>query len=275
MSDADTARGAGSRQPVGRAVYKAAVRFAGVNVPVKVYAALGDTRVRFRLLHDEDASPLRQEMICPLHEEPVPFEHRVKGYEVAPDEYVVVDPAELRDLRPESERTIDVLEFVELEEVDPRFYDRPYYLGPDGKDSAFAALAAALERSGRTGVCRWIMRNRSYLGALAARDGVLVLTALRYADELVPIDQLGLPEGVEVREKERTTAVFLVRELEAPFEPGAHRDEYDTAVRELIRRKVEGEAIEIVEPEERPATEDDRLLETLERSLEMARGGRE
>jgi len=269
----DEPKGSPPDRPVGRAIYKAAVRFAGVSVPVKVYAAITDTRVHFRLLHDQDSTPLRQEMMCPVHNEPVSLEHRVKGYEVAPDEYVVVDPAELRELRPASERTVDVLEFVKPEEVDPRYYDRPYYLGPDGRDGAYAALAVAVARSGRVGICRWIMRGTSYLGMLVARNGWLELTALRYADELVAVKELGLPTDIELRDKERKTATYLVGELEAPFEPWSYRNEYDGAVRDLIRRKAEGEAVEIVEPANKPATEDDRLLEALEKSLAMARAG--
>jgi len=259
--------------PLGRAVYKAAVRFGGVGVPVKLYTALDDVRIHFRLLHDDDSMPLRQEMMCPVHEEPVPREHRVKGYEVGPDEFVVLEPDDLRDLRPESERTIEVLEFVGPDEVDARYCDRTYYLGPDGREKAYAALTAAVARAGRVGICRWVMRNRSYLGALSAGGSVLRLVTVRYGDEVVHVDDLDLPRRVSVREKERQTAEYLVAELGAPFEPESYRDEHAEAVRDLIRRKAEGEEITLVEPEEKAPTEDDELLETLEKSLELARAG--
>jgi len=134
-----------------RALYKASIRFGGFAVPVKLYTAVGDIRIHFRLLHDADKEPLRREMICPVHEAPVPPEHRVKGYPVAGDEYVVLTPEELESIAPESSRRIELTGCVDAAAIDPRWLERTYYLGPDGKGGAYAALAQALRDAAAKG----------------------------------------------------------------------------------------------------------------------------
>jgi DNA end-binding protein Ku len=259
-----------------RALYKASIRFGGFAVPVKLYTAVGDIRIHFRLLHDADKEPLRREMICPVHEAPVPPEHRVKGYPVAGDEYVVLTPEELESIAPESSRRIELTGCVDAAAIDPRWLERTYYLGPDGKGGAYAALAQALRADARAGLCRWQMRKRDYLGALtlSAQDsGVLLLVTLRHADEVLPTAALDLPAGGELREKERRTARWLVEELGNDFRPEQYHDQRRAKLIELLERKARGEEIEVVTPEEKPATTGDQLLEQLEASLEAARRG--
>jgi DNA end-binding protein Ku len=258
-----------------RAIYKASIRFNGFSVPVKLYTAVGDIRVHFRMLHSADGVPLKREMVCPVDAERVPSEHQLKGYPVAPDEYVVLTPEELDAITPESDRTIEVTASLPADAIDPRWLERTYYLGPDGRDDAYAALAQALANA-RAALCRWRMRRRDYVGALTTGGDlprVLLLITLRHADEVVPTDRLELAGGSELRDKERKTARWLVEELAADFHPVDYRDQRRERLLSLLRRKAEGETIEIVPPVEKPATPEDRLLEQLEASLAAVRHG--
>jgi DNA end-binding protein Ku len=258
-----------------RAIYKASIRFGGFTVPVKLYTAVGDIRVHFRLLHGADGVPLQREMVCPLDGERVPSEHRLKGYPVARDEYVVLTADELDAIAPESDRTIEVTASLPAGAIDARWLERTYYLGADGKDDAYAALAGALA-DGRMALCRWRMRRRDYVGALTTGGDlprVLLLITLRHAGEVVPADRLELAGGGELREKELKTARWLVEELAADFHPADYRDQRRERLLTLLRQKAEGRTIEILRPVEKPATPEDRLLEQLEASLAAVRHG--
>lgn len=258
-----------------RAIYKASIRFDAVSVPVKLYTAVGDIRVHFRMLHGADGVPLQREMVCPLDGERVPSEHQLKGYPVARDEYVVLTADELDAIAPASARAIEVTASLPAGAIDPRWLERTYYLGPDGKDDAYAALAGALA-GGRMSLCRWRMRRRDYVGALTAGGElprVLLLVTLRHAGEVVPTDRLELGGGAELCDKERKTARWLVEELAADFRPADYRDERRERLLSLLRQKAAGRTIEIVPPVEKPATPEDRLLEQLEASLAAVRHG--
>ena len=256
-----------------RALYKASIRFGGFSVPVKLYTAVGDIRIHFRQLHDADHVPLRRDMVCPVHGEPVPREHQVKGYPVARDEYVVLTAAELDAIAPESDRSIDLTATVAAAAIDPRWLERTYYLGADGKDGAYAALTATLGRE-RIGICHWRMRRRDYVGALTVGGDaprVLLLITLRHAGEVVPAERVERPGGGELREQEQKTARWLVEALAADFRPGDYHDARREQLVALLQRKARGETIEIVPPKEQPATPDDRLLAQLEASLAAVR----
>lgn len=253
-----------------RAIWKGVLSFAVVSVPVKLYTAVRPARVAFHLLHDEDRTRLRQQMVCPLEEAPVPGEHAIKGFAVDEERYVLVTPEELAALEPESSRTIDVQEFVPAVEIDPRYYDRPYYLGPDDGGGKYAALAQSLERSGRVGICRWTMRKRSYIGALKPRDGLLRLVTLRYAEEVVPVESLTVPEA-RLDEREIRTARYLMDSLAASFKPEAYQDEFQARLRDLIARKARGEEIRPKRARAPKATGSDQLLKALEASVAQAK----
>jgi DNA end-binding protein Ku len=260
-----------------RAIYKATVRFGGFAVPVKLYTAVGDIGIHFRLLHDADGVPLRRQMVCPLHQAPVPPEHQVKGYPVAGDEYVVLTRDELDSIAPASARSIDVDACVNAAAIDPRWLERTYYLGPDGREPAYAALVRALRDGGRACICRWRMRRRDYVGALTAgapdTPPVLLLVTLRHGDEVVPVGKLDMPAGDKPRDKELETARYLVQALAADFRPEQYHDQRRARLIELLERKARGESIRIEAPQQKPVTSDDRLLEQLQASLEAARRG--
>jgi DNA end-binding protein Ku len=254
-----------------RAMWKGVVRLEEARVPVKLYSAVQDRSVRFRLLARASTSPIVQSLVNPETGAVVPYEETRRAYVTDDDELVVLDPDELAALEPESSRDIDVLQFVPSEAIDHRLYDRPYYLGPDGDGGRYAALAAALERTGREGVARWTMRKKSYVGALRLYRGFPMLVTLRRAEEVVPVEQVERPAGKALDDRQLDMARKLLGMLEAPFEPEAYRDEYRDRVMKLIESKRAGEEPERRAPRAKRRPRD--LDRALEASLRSA-GGR-
>lgn len=255
-----------------RAIWRGVVSFGVFNAPVKLYTAVRSQRVDFHLLHDADCERLPQRMICPLDGEPVEREHTVRGFPIENDRYVLVEPEELEALDPEAGRTIEVLEFVKPEAIDARFFERPYFLGPDGQAGRLAALAEALASSGRLGVCCWVMRKRSFLGALGCFDGTLCVMTLRRAEEIVPRDTLKIPEAA-VSEREMQTAKYLMNALAAEFKPRAFKDVFRDEVRALVARKARGGTVKPKTVRLPKPTASAGLLAALEASVKQARRG--
>lgn len=253
-----------------RAMWKGIITFGEMRIPVKLYAAVRDTRIDFDLLHDADLAPLRQEMVCTVEQLPVPAEHRVKGLEVEPGEYVVVTTDELDALQPEGSRDIEVREFVPTAELDLRYIERTYYLGPDEDSRRYATLLAALADAGKAGICQWVMRKRSYLGALQVREGLLIISTLRYANEVVDAGSFEIPSAV-VSDRERELAMYLIDALTGDFNPAQYEPEYPQRVRELIEQKAAGLPVEIAPPVEPEETSGDQLLQALQASLKEAK----
>ena len=168
-----------------RVIWKARIRYKMVSVPVKLYSAIEDRKVHFRLLHAKDLVPVTQKMVDPRTREPVPAEMVRRGVESGPGEFVLLEEEQLRALEPQESREIRVSRFIDPDRMSHRWYDRPYYLGPDGDAPAYSILAGALEREEKVGLARWTMRKKSYIGALRVRDGYLMLVTLRYAGEVI------------------------------------------------------------------------------------------
>ena len=257
-----------------RAIWKGVLRFADVEVPVKLYSAVEDRKVHFRLLDAKQEKPVEQRMVHPEKEEPVPKEEVRKGYEAEPGVFVVLDDDDLAAAQPPPSRDIELTRFVEPDEIDPPWYERPYWLGPDGEDAhqPYFALAGALEREGREGVARWTMRKKGYLGALRARDGRLMLVTLRHAGEVISAADLPAPRGRKLAERELAMARQLVEALEDEFRPEEYQDEYRESVRELIAAKAEGKPAKVAEFRPKPPADD--LDRALAASLERAKEGR-
>lgn len=257
-----------------RAMWKGIVRFGRDELPVKLYAAIEDRRVHFHLLSPSTGERIRQRMIDPGSGDEVPAGKIQKGYEAEPGRFVVLDDEELESIRPEPSRTIEVVRFVDRGEIDHRWYERPYYLGPDGGESgpaaeAYFALAAALAEKEEEGVARWVMRNKAYTGALRERDGYLMLIALHGADEVIEADRLEPPGGEAIPERERKMAEQLVAAYEGELEPEERRDEYRRRVEELIAAKAKGAPVEVRKL--RPKKETASLASALEKSLARAK----
>lgn len=252
-----------------RAIWKGVLRFGSAEVPVKLYSAVQDRSVHFRLLDRRTRTPVKQRMVDPLKGKEVPYDEVRRGYEVEEGVFVVLDEEELEELEPAKSRDIDVTRFLDPEVINHQWYDRPYHLGPDGDDVEYFALVKALERKGQEGVARWTMRNKEYLGALRAEDGHLMLITLRHAEEVIPASALEPPGGRKPEAREMKMAEQLIDALAAEFDPSEWRDEYRDRVLELIEAKSEGKTVEFRQPEKRRTAGD--LAASLEASIAAAR----
>ena len=254
----------------GRALWKGIVTFGAVSVPVKLYTMFRDTSTRFNLLHDEDMSRLTMEMRDPVDNVPVHREHQVKGYEIAGGEYVIVHEDELEALQPEGGREIEVKEFVSRNDIDLRYFDTPYYLGPDRSELLYVNLAAALRKTDKVGICQWVMRKKQYLGMLKLFGDVLALVTLHYADEIGDTRQAAPETGMKATPQELSTGEYLVNALSVPFQPEKYRNDYEIQLKSLIEKKARGETVPLRTAAPREATKSEELLDMLKKSVEMA-----
>lgn len=253
-----------------RAMWKGVIELADARVPVKLYAAVEDRDVHFRLLHRDDGSPVRQVLVNPQTDEVVPYQEARRAFATDAAELVVLDDDELESVQPEPSRAIRISALLPQGAIDHRWYRRPYYLGPgDRADAAWFALIAALDEVGREGLAHWTMRNKEYAGALRLQNGYPMLTALHFADEVVPAEALGAPGGPALDERELGMARQLLEMYAAGFDPAEYEDRYRARVVELIEKKARGEKIAPAPARVRERTED--LVGALEASLKQGR----
>jgi DNA end-binding protein Ku len=257
-----------------RAIWSGAISFGLVNIPVKLYSAVSRKTVRFHQIDAESGARVRQKRVGADGEE-VAYEQIVKGYEIGPDRYVTITPEELESLEPQKTRTIDIEDFVDLEDIDPMFYDHPYYLAPDtGAAKAYRLLVDAMEESGKVAIARVVLRSKEHLVAIRPRSGVLAMETMLFADEVISPDSLDELSGdgeVATSDRELTMAKQLIDSLTSEFEPEKYRDEYRERVLDLIERKAQGETVVIEAPDEAPAKVPD-LMAALEASIASAKG---
>ncbi len=256
----------------GATIWKGFIHFGDTDVAVKLHSAVREERIGFHLLHARDQARLRQQMVCALEKQPVPTEEQSKGFEVEDGKYIIVEPEELEQTVPESNRMIEILEFVKTAQIDPIFVDRVYYLEPDSTNlqgKGYSALARALQEMEVAGICTWTMRKRTYFGALQANRKVLRLNTLRYADEVASVRSLELQE-VALSEKELTIGSELIDKLTAPFEPRKFENEHQKKLQHMIEQKARGEKIAILAPKRLEPTGSGQLLQALEASLKKA-----
>ena len=256
----------------GSTIWKGTIHFGDTDVAVKLHTAVREERIQFHLLHKHDKVRLRQQMVCAYEKQPVPAEEQSKGFEVEEGKYILVDPEELEQAASESSRMIEVHEFVKTEQIDPIFLGRVYYLEPDMTNiqgKGYNALVRALTEMDVTGICTWTMRKRSYLGALQARGKILRLNTMRYADEVIPVESLQLPD-VPLSEKELRIGSELIEKLTAAFEPGKFQNEHEKKLQDMIAKKARGERIAVLAPMRLKPTDSDQLLQVLEASLKKA-----
>jgi DNA end-binding protein Ku len=234
-----------------RAIWSGSVSFGLVNVPVKLTTAQSPKDVRFNQLHDADGGRINQKRVCSIDGEEVEYSHIVKGYDLGGGRYVVVEPEELATIDVEMTRNIDIEEFVDLAEIDPVYFERSYYLVPDGRaEKPYSLLVETMERCGKVALGRFVLRTKQYLVVLRAREGVLVLSTMLYADEVVDPADLEVPSATETAptERELQMAAQLVESLSAPFDPEKYHDDYREKVLALIEAKADGEIIQPVQP---------------------------
>jgi DNA end-binding protein Ku len=246
-------------------MWKGTLAAKGLKLPVKLYAAVEDRGVHFHLLHGRGEERVEQKMVDPESGEAVPPEDVRKGYEAEPGVFVVLDHEDLASLEPEPTRDVELVRFVPAGTIDQAYYERPYWLGPDGDDEGYFALVDALKEQEREGVARWVMRKRPYVGALRAEGDHLSLIALRHAGEVVLASELAAPGGRDLDAREKKLAEQLVEALADSFDPDAWHDTYRERVEELIAAKAKGRKVKLGRPRARKET--DSLEKALQASL--------
>jgi DNA end-binding protein Ku len=262
-----------------RAIWSGSISFGLLNVPVKLYSAVARRGISLREVRAADGARIRHRRVAEGTDEEVPYEEIVKAFELAPDRYVPLTKEEMASLAPEKTRAIEVLDFVELDEIDPIYFDSPYYLGPaEGAEKAYSLLATAMERSGRVAIARFVFRNKEHLAAIRPAGGALTLTTMRFGDEVVSPQDLSeeLPaEDSKAAKREVEMAEQLIDSLSRQFDPAAYRDEYREQLLALVERKAEGEEVLTAPAPEAPVpTGAGDLMTALEESVAAVKDGR-
>jgi len=249
-----------------RAIWKGELKLGTTKVPVKLYSAVQDRTVRFHILDDRAKKRVKQHMIDPDSGDEVSNEEIQKGYEIEPGQYVILTKEELDKLQPPPSRDIEIVEFVPQAKISQQWYERPYYLGPDGDEKDYFGLAEALQNKESEGIAHWVMRNKYYAGALRAIDDYLFLFTLRDAKEVILADDLTKPSGAVPTQKELAMATQLVEMLQGEFNPSEYKDEYRERVMEFIEKKAKGRApkLKAVKPKRQTAALDNVLAKSIE-----------
>ena len=258
-----------------RSMWSGAISFGLVNVPVKLFSAVSPKDVRFHQIDAKSKSRVKQKRVSAATGEEVPFEDIVKGYELGPDTYVMISPEELNALDPKATRSIDIEDFVDLDQIDPIYYDHAYYLAPDkGGAKAYVLLRRAMQETNKVGIARVVLRTKQYLAAIRPLGRALVLETMLYPDEVNPVDDLDIPgDEIEVTEREEKMARQLIDSLTTDFDPDKYKDDYRERVLELIEQKAAGQEIVVEEAaEEAPRVVD--LMAALEASVAAAKESR-
>jgi len=262
---------------VARAIWSGSISFGLVNIPVKLYNAVSRKNVSFNQIDSRTQTRVKMQRVNAEGEE-VPYEHIVKGYELSPDRYVLIEPEELDALDPEATHTVDIEQFVDLADIDPIYYDSAYYVAPvKAAEKPYALLVQAMEEQQKVAIARFVMRTKQYLAALRPQDGKLLISTMVYADEVVPAKEVGEFDGlddIKISDKELAMAKQLIESLSDEFDPEQFRDTYREKVLDLIERKAAGEetVVEAPTPVDEGKVVD--LMAALEASVKEARASR-
>jgi DNA end-binding protein Ku len=263
---------------VARAIWSGSISFGLLNVPVRLYSAVSKQTVRFRELREGDGSRVKHKRVAESDGKEVPYEKIVKGYEYAPDQYVVLSRDELSELEPQRSRAIEIQDFVDLDDIDPIYFEQPYYLGPDkGAERAYSLLVQAMKDARKVAIARFVLRNKEHLAAIRPMDDVLTLTTMRFHDEVSSPQEVdgevfeeAKPKKPEKRELDM--AKQLIESLTSDFDPDKYRDEYREELLDLLERKAEGKEVVSAPTEEPKPTKAPDLMAALEESLAAVRG---
>lgn len=257
-----------------RPIWTGALTFGLVNIPVKLHSAVqAREKISFRLLHKEDLSPIRYERVCQKEGEVVDWKDIVKGYEYSKGKFVVLTDEDFKAAAIESTKAIEIIDFVAAEEIDPRYFETPYYLLPSkGGEKPYALLREAIRNTGTVGIGKLTMRsNAHHLAGVKAVGDALLLEIMRFADELVNESEYSFPSESGVRPQELKMAEQLVQNLSEAFDPTKYTDDYHDNLMEIIRAKMKGKTIAVAEPEERESTQVVDLMARLQESLNMGK----
>jgi DNA end-binding protein Ku len=257
-----------------RSIWTGSISFGLVNVPVRMYSAISETDLRFHLLHEPDGGRIGYQKICKAEGEPVPDEEIVKAFEFEKDEFVVLTDEDFDAAKTEGVKTIEISDFVPYDEIDPIYFEKTYFLGPQaGGEKVYALLRDAMEHTGLAAIGKFVMRDRQHLGCLRVREGTITLEKMFFHDEVRPIDEIA-PEGVAVGANELELATTLIEQFTGSFEPAKYEDTYREALCDVIRAKRKGKSVTAAKPEAEEEPTD--LLAALRASVEAAtrsRGG--
>ena len=253
-----------------RSMWKGSIAFGLVNIPVELYSATRDHRPRFRLLHAKDEEPVKYERVCQKEGKPVAWEDLVKGYEYAKGQFVVLTKDDFKTAALEKTKTIDILDFVDPHEVDERYFETPYYLQPGkGAERAYVLLREAIRASGKIGISKMILRDAQHLAAVEAIGDALVLTMMRFSDELADLKEFDFPHKVDVRPAELKMAQQLIDNLVSEWKPDKYTDEYKVNLLRVINAKLKGKKPKLIDEDTTPKqAEIVDLMARLRQSLE-------
>jgi DNA end-binding protein Ku len=256
-------------------MWSGSISFGLVNVPVKLFSAVSQKEVHFHMLTDDGKCRVRRKLVCADTGEEVDYKDTTRGYEIAPDEYVTITPEELAGLKPEASRTIDITDFVELADIDPIYFDRPYYLAPDNRaEKGYHLLWKAMRDAGKVGLAKFVMRQKEYLCAIRPTDQLLMLETMNYADEVNdPAEIPGVDAHPKLEERQLKMARQLIDALSGEFKPAKYKDEYRDQVLKMIEDKAQGKEITIA-PEPREPARAVNLMKALEASIAEAKRSR-
>jgi DNA end-binding protein Ku len=260
-----------------RAIWSGSISFGLLNVPVKLYSAVSKKQISFRELRESDGSRIRHKRVAEADGEEVDYDDIVKGYEISPDEYVVITRDELEEIDPKKTRAIEIQDFVDLDEIDPILFNQPYYLGPDkGAERAYGLLVKAMEDSHKVAIARFVLRNKEHLAALRPTGGVLTMATMRFADEVVAPDEIAGDingdDAEKPQKRELDMAKALIDSLSSDFDHESYRDEYRDELLALIERKAKGETVSGPASEAPEPTKAPDLMAALEESLAAVKG---
>jgi DNA end-binding protein Ku len=254
-----------------RSLWKGSISFGLVNIPIELHTAVRDHRPKFRMLHAKDKSPVKYERVCIRDGHPVAWEDLVKGYEYAKGEYVILTKDDFKAAAVEKTRTIDIIDFVKADAIDDRFFETPYYLVPaTGGEHAYALLREAIRESDRIGIAKFILRDAQHLAAVEVIEDAIVLSVMRFADELADPKPLGFPSSDKIRKPELEMAKALVNSLAAEWEPEKYTDQYLENLMRIIKGKAKGKKVTLESGEPKRKGEVVDLMERLRRSLDQA-----
>ncbi|WP_096272822.1 non-homologous end joining protein Ku [Paucisalibacillus globulus] len=254
-------------------MWKGTISFGLVNIPVKMHAATENKDVSLRQLHKECKSPIKYEKVCPICEKEVGTDDIVKGYEYAKNKFVILDEEDLAELKKEQEdKAVEIIDFVKLEDIDPIYFEKSYYLSPnEGGSKAYGLLRAALEDTGKIGVAKMMIRSKEQLAVIRVYKNTIVVETIHYPDEVRDVNEVpNVPENVETAKKELDTAKMLIDQLTTEFEPEKYKDEYRTALLDLIEEKKNADQTTTAKDKAKPDNVTD-LMEALQASLERAK----
>jgi DNA end-binding protein Ku len=252
-----------------RAMWKGSIAFGLVNIPIELYSAVRDHRPKFRLLHAKDESPVHYERVCQSEGKPVAWEDLVKGYEYEKGQFVVLSKDDFKTAAVEKTKTIDILDFVDPKDIDERYFETPYYLQPGkGADRAYALLREAMKDTGKVGIAKIILRDTLHLASVEAHGDAIVLTMMRFADELADLADFKFPKTGDIRPAELKMAEQLIENLSAGWNPEKYTDEYRDNLLKIIRAKLKGRKPKLTARDAPHQAEVVDLMERLRASLE-------